>query len=134
MLGALLVPAISLADTNAYEDIGTQLQAVGGEKGAGMSQTDPRTTAALLVRSLISLLGTIVFGYYIYGGFLWTTAGGNDEQVSKAQTAIRNATIGLILVMMSYSITLAAVDVATGWPIGTSGGPVGWMRNLINSF
>lgn len=133
-LAVCVVPFGAVHAQQAFEGIGTQLQAVGGDKGAGLSQVDPRVTVVFVIRSILGLLGTIVFGYFVYAGFLWMTAGGNDEQVGKAKTTIRNATIGLIVVMMSYSITLAIVDIASGWPIGTSGGPLGVLRSLINSF
>jgi len=128
-VASLIVAQAALAQS-AADDIGQQLGAAGTSAGVP-DPIDPRFTVALIIRSLLGLLGTIIFCYYLYAGFLWTTAGGNDEQVSKAKTTIKNATIGLILVLMSYTITLAASDIAHGWRLGSSSGLFGWIRGLL---
>ena len=59
----------------------------------------------LIVNVVFGLTGVIVFVLIIYGGILWMTAGGNDEQVKKAQKIIQRAVIGLIIVVLAYAIT-----------------------------
>lgn len=51
-----------------------------------------------------SLLAVIFLGLLIYAGFLWMTAHGNEDNVTKAKHIIRNALIGLIIVIGSYAI------------------------------
>jgi len=41
----------------------------------------------------------------IYGGFLWMTARGNEQQVTKAKDLIISAVIGLVIVLAAYAIT-----------------------------
>ncbi|MBI4139136.1 hypothetical protein HY479_03230, partial [Candidatus Uhrbacteria bacterium] len=43
--------------------------------------------------------------YLLYGGFLWMTAGGSEEGVTKAKTMIRNAIIGLVIIVAAFSIS-----------------------------
>lgn len=97
-------------------DIGAQLNAAGGSKGAGLQYVDPRVTVILLIRSILKVIGLIVFCFIIYAGYLWMTAGGDDEQIEKAKRVIRNSVIGLIIVISSYSITSFAINVAIGQP------------------
>lgn len=54
----------------------------------------------------LSLLGVVLLLYTLYAGFLWMTAGGEEENIKKAQGILRNAVIGIIIILASYSITL----------------------------
>lgn len=117
--GAVAFSAVPVAaqDTSVGIDIGTQLQAAGGSRGAGLGEpTDPRVTAMLLIRSLLRLMAIIVFCYMLYAGYRWMTAGGNDEQVAEAKKIIRNCVIGLIVILSSYSITYTVITIALGAP------------------
>lgn len=67
---------------------------------------DIRVTVATVIRVLLGLLGIIFVVIVIYGGFLWMTAGGNDEQVGKAKSWIFSGVIGLAIILSSYAITL----------------------------
>lgn len=51
-------------------------------------------------------LGIIFFGMMLYGGFLWMTSQGNEEQTTKAKNIIKNASIGLIIAVSAWAITL----------------------------
>lgn len=102
-------------------DIGAQLQATAGAQGANLgTPVDPRVTAVFIIRVLLGLTSIVLIGLNVYAGFLWMTAGGNEEQVTSAKNTIRNATIGLIIVLAAYSITRFTVSLARGY--STSGG------------
>jgi len=60
---------------------------------------------ANIVNIVYGLIGVIFFILIIYGGILWMTAGGKDEQVKKAQNIIQRAAIGLLIVVLAYAIT-----------------------------
>jgi TRAP-type C4-dicarboxylate transport system permease small subunit len=69
---------------------------------------DPKTIPEIIgaiINSFLSLLGVIFLCLIIYGGFLWMTSGGNETKVYRAKEVLRNAIIGLIIIMASYSIT-----------------------------
>lgn len=61
--------------------------------------------AGTLVGYLLAFVGVIFFALTIYGGILWMTARGNEEQVKKAQELIKSAVIGLVVVFLSYAVT-----------------------------
>lgn len=101
------------ADGGLGKDIGDQLNAAG--TGTGIKEpVDPRVTVMLIIRTLLRLLGVIMVCLMLYAGFLWMTAGGNDSQIEHAQSLIKNAVIGLLVILMSYSITVFAIYVALG--------------------
>jgi hypothetical protein len=54
---------------------------------------------------VLGFLGIVLLFYFLYGGFKWMTAGGNEEGVEEAKTMIKNAVIGLVIVMASYALS-----------------------------
>lgn len=117
------------APSQAANEINLQLQNAAGPTGAGLpNPVDPRVTAALIIRSVLGLIGIMLIALNVYSGFLWITAGGNEEQVTKAKTIIRNSTIGLIVVLSAYSLTILVAHLAQGYisnDYGYRGGALG---------
>jgi len=72
---------------------------------AGLQTTDIPTIAAIIITALLGLVGMIFFILFIYGGFQWMTAAGNEEKIRKAKKLIVNAVIGLAIIIMAYAIT-----------------------------
>ena len=50
----------------------------------------------------------------IYGGILWMTAMGKENQVEKAKNIIIQAVIGLVIVLAAYAITSFIGNQLTG--------------------
>lgn len=77
---------------------------------AGYGLIDPlgnvtfQTIIGRFIRFALGLVGVILFAMFIYGGFLWTTAGGEAKQVQEARNVIRNAIIGIVIVALSYTL------------------------------
>ncbi len=75
---------------------------------SGYGQVDQFTlsqTIGKIIKVVLGLLGTIFLVLTVYAGFLWMTAGGNDEQAGKAIGILKTAVVGLIIILASYSIT-----------------------------
>ncbi len=70
----------------------------------GMGSQDTRLIAASVLNILFGLIGIISIIYILYGGFRWTTAGGNEDEIKKAQKILQAGFIGLIIVLASYSL------------------------------
>jgi len=80
------------------------------EKGFGAGQIpfekkDLPEIIGQIVGPVLAFIGILFFILIIYGGFLWMTARGNEEQVKKATSIIIQAVIGLIIVSAAYLIT-----------------------------
>jgi Zn-dependent protease with chaperone function len=82
----------------------TQLLPTNVGDNLGLPTGDVRVTVARIVRVMMGLLGIVVVMIVLYGGFLWMTAGGNDEQVGKAKKFIISGVIGLAIVLSAYAI------------------------------
>jgi hypothetical protein len=73
---------------------------------AGFSQSaSAEHIVATIIKTVLSLLAVLFVVLIIFSGFQWMTAGGNEEQVKKAQARIKNAVIGLIIIVFAYAIT-----------------------------
>ena len=82
-------------------------------KAAGYDTTKDSVLpiVANIVNIVYGLIGVIFFILIIYGGILWMTAGGKDEQVKKAQNIIQRSAIGLFIVVLAYAITYFILNV-----------------------
>lgn len=104
--------------------IDTQL--TGFQEATGLGNTDIRVTIANIVRVILGFLGIIAILLVLYGGFLWMTAAGNEDQIGKAKKVLINAGIGLLIIMSAFAITqfvLTKLQEATGTDL--LGGGVG---------
>ncbi|OGL64425.1 hypothetical protein A3B21_05040 [Candidatus Uhrbacteria bacterium RIFCSPLOWO2_01_FULL_47_24] len=100
--------AVAPATPTAAEEVKAGLLKTAEKAGltrAGATARQPAEVAGELVGYLLSFVGVIFFALAIYGGIIWMTARGNEEKVKKAQELIKDATIGLIVVFLSYTIT-----------------------------
>ncbi len=57
-----------------------------------------------VVSGLLGILGTLSLLMFVYGGFVWMTAAGNEEKIKKAKNTIVYSAIGLIVSFSSYAI------------------------------
>lgn len=77
---------------------------------AGITTEKPNTGTELttligtIIGGLLYFAATILLILIIYGGYMWMTAGGNDQQIEKGQKYIKNAIIGYIVIAVSYLI------------------------------
>lgn len=72
---------------------------------SGLSEFSLGAIIAIIIKAALGLLGIIFLVIIIFAGYRWMTSSGNEEEVKKAQEAIKRAIIGLIIVLMAYSIT-----------------------------
>lgn len=57
-----------------------------------------------IINYFLGFLGLIAVAFLIYAGVLMVTAGGNDDQVGKAKTIITYAVIGIVIILLSWTI------------------------------
>lgn len=66
----------------------------------------------------LAFVGVLFFILMIYGGLLWMTAQGNEQQVTKAKDLIIAAVVGLVIVLSAYAITAYIGGEITSTPAG----------------
>ncbi|HNV97231.1 MAG TPA: Ig-like domain-containing protein [bacterium] len=68
------------------------------------TDTDIEHLVTNIIQIFLGFLGFIALVIIIYGGFVWMTSGGNQEKITKAKGILKSATIGLIIILLSYVI------------------------------
>lgn len=98
--------AVSFKDMKdeGFDDVGRI--AYGSEK----PQNSATEIVAEIIKYALSFLGIIFLVLTLYGGFLWMTAGGNEEQLAKSKTIIINGVLGLIIILSAYAITYFVLE------------------------
>ena len=112
LMGAFFVclsqPSLATAPTPEKEPYSPLKQLdVAGKKAkyATGEDQDIRMVAVTIIQNVLLFVGFIFVILMIYGGYLWMTAGGNEEQLTKAKKVIVNSIIAVGVIFLSVSIT-----------------------------
>jgi len=72
---------------------------------SGGGPQDLRVSIAKMIKTFLGFLGIIFVILVLYAGFLWMTAGGNESKIEESKKYLSRSIIGLIIILMAYSIT-----------------------------
>lgn len=64
----------------------------------------------IYINIILNILGVIILLIFLFAGFLWMTAAGDPKQVDKAKVMMRNAFVGLVIILLSRVIATFIVD------------------------
>jgi len=73
-------------------------------KVIGMGNRNPQLIIASVIQVMLGFLGVLSVLLLIYGGFIWMTAGGDVDKVQKSKDLIKNAVIGMLIILSAFSI------------------------------
>lgn len=90
---------------------GDQPEAIANQTGG---QGDIREFVKDILNFILGFLGFIAVVYIIYGGFLYVTSGGNEENTGKAKKIILYAVVGIIIILASFAIVNTVIKAPTG--------------------
>lgn len=99
--------ALAPLAVKAANDVDTGLRQIGGSFRFGGGITSSQDVVQLIVgiiELLLMLAGAIAVLFVIIGGFWYMTSAGNAEQAEKGKTAVINAIIGIVVIILSYVI------------------------------
>lgn len=106
----------------ARGDLERQLKTAGGlswGREAPAGSNSMTGIVATMIQVFLGLLGIIFLILIIYGGYEWMTAQGDEEKVTKAKDTLQRAIIGLIIIIVAYSITFFVFSSLPGGGDGT---------------
>ncbi len=69
-------------------------------------QADLVETIVNVIKIILTFLGAVMLIIVLYAGFRYMTAGGNQEQTKEALNWIKNAVIGMLIILSAYAITV----------------------------
>ena len=65
---------------------------------------NPQQLIGKVIIAALGIVGSIALLMFIYGGFVWMTAAGNQEMVTRGRNILMWAAIGLIVIFSSYAL------------------------------
>ncbi|MFW0838141.1 MAG: hypothetical protein ACKKL5_04025 [Candidatus Komeilibacteria bacterium] len=110
MLALMMMPIVTMAAGNV--DIG-----INDAANIGLGNTDAKDVVTNIIQVILGFLGLVAVIIILAGGFMWMTAGGNEDKVKKGRQLIINGIIGLIIILAAFSIAtfvLNSLKSATG--------------------
>lgn len=106
LLAATLFSLLLSAATPAFAvNPVKNLKTVGDTAEYKTAEANPAALAASIIKVFLSLLGVVFLALLVYGGFTWMKAQGEEEEITRAKDTIKQAIIGLIIVLSAYAIT-----------------------------
>lgn len=69
-----------------------------------LGTTNISTITGNLINKVLSIVGVIAFAMFVYGGILWMTSAGSEEQIKKGKNTLVWATIGLAFIFFAYTL------------------------------
>ncbi len=98
-------PAHAQLDGAAYTELGNSTI---------LPQTNIIIMIAKIIRIFLGILGIILTILLMYAGWLYMTSQGQATQVEKAKNIIKQAVIGLVIILTSYAIASFILNVLLG--------------------
>lgn len=99
----IAIGLVAFAHVPAYAaliDVGDEPENIGEH----VASQDAGELARLIVNFFLFFLGLVATIMVIYGGVLYVTAAGNDEQAGKAKNVILYAVAGIIVILLSFAL------------------------------
>ncbi len=69
-----------------------------------IGNNSPESIAVWIVTAILGVSGIVAILFIIIGGFEYMTSAGNEERSKNGKKRVTNAIIGLIIIMLSYTI------------------------------
>jgi hypothetical protein len=87
---------------------------VGNQAGYKTVGTSVPYMISNIISLVLSFLGILFMGLIIYSGIKWMTAGGQETKVEEAKKLIKQAIIGLIIVLSAYALSYFIINSLSG--------------------
>jgi hypothetical protein len=71
---------------------------------------------ANIVKVILGIAGTVAVLFIIIGGFQYILSGANEDLAKRGRTTVVNAVIGLIIIILSYTVIAVVSKTLLGLP------------------
>jgi hypothetical protein len=95
-------PVLDAADCPAF--LGTLNGCQGGLRGIVLA----------IINFALGFLGLLAVIMVIYGGFLYVSSAGNEENVNKAKKILLYAVLGIVVILVSFALVNTILGAASG--------------------
>ena len=95
-------------------------------KNKGLVESSLATVIGRVIGAVLGLVGVLLLVMMIYGGILYMSSGGNEDQISTAKKVLSYAVLGIIIVSLAFLLTYYIVNVLfSSNSSSSSGSPTG---------
>ena len=109
--GAVMALALPFATQPAHAASLLSIESVGSQIGLG--NADLKKTVLNIVQMVLGLMALIAVVLVIYGGFVWLTSAGNEDNIEKAKRIISAAVVGIIIVLLAWAVVIFVTRTTT---------------------
>ncbi len=85
----------------------------------GEGKDKPQELIGQVINAVLGIVGSIALAMFIFGGFTWMTASGNEQAITKGKDILVWATVGLIVIFTSYALVKFIIFKGLGAPEAT---------------
>ena len=71
---------------------------------AGSTTADPAVLTTSIILYLLTIAGILAVLFIVIGGFQYILSGANEELAERGKKTLKNAVIGLVIIILSYVI------------------------------
>lgn len=105
-LSPIFLPLVAKAAEDSCAKFNGIVETLGG---AGLFDNLPKICsvgefAVWIIKQGLTYAGVVATLFIIYGGFLYLTAGGNEENSEKGKNILTNSAIGLVVIILASTI------------------------------
>ncbi|MEK7644225.1 MAG: pilin, partial [Patescibacteria group bacterium] len=83
------------------------------DQNVELANQDFRVIASKIIRAVLGLLGIIALALVLYAGYTITTSAGNEEKITQGKNILKNAVIGLVIIMSAFTIVQFVINALT---------------------
>lgn len=127
---AILLAHFTLAqvNTNPNTDPLSRMSRAASQAGLSLSPATPQSIILSIVVYLLGFVGLIFLIMALTAGAQWMMSGGGEEKIKHAKDRLKNAIIGIIIILVAFIITTFVIQVmtkstCTGYYCYPDGGP-----------
>lgn len=126
LAGLLAVGFFLFVGAHAFAQTGSALQSASLQQFGATTKlpsTPLPVIIAQIIRAVIGVMGIVLTILIVYAGFQYMTAGGDEQKTIRAKNIIKNAGIGLLIMISAFTITqfiLSSLQTSLG--LGTTKG------------
>jgi hypothetical protein len=76
----------------------------------GKTIDTPQKFIGNIIKALLGVIGSIALIMFVYGGFMWMTAAGDKNKVTKGMDTMLWAVLGLTVIFSSYALVRFVIE------------------------
>lgn len=103
-VGVFAATAPTDSEADKSKTVVELINPIGGTDANKVGQIDLKLIVGGILKTFLGILGSLALLVFVYGGFMWVTAAGNAEHVTKGADAMQWAAIGICIIFSSYAI------------------------------